>query len=496
MEGFHLDKNSKIIKYSMLDEFDVQGIWWVPVENNEDKEELSGSLYSEDGQFFLSIIGSLSESEIDMKTHNYLHGFTVKGEKVTLIDCIPINKMYNAPGIAQQTVMVTSFLTGDHFNNINQIEFQSVNVSSTYLTQWFNSTPFRSKDEIDEKSKIIGNSTSVIMPKIQKFYIPFLDAEFRNHGYFKSTGDYYESMNYFYKESFMITPTNGNSYEWFKEIIVDLNKLLTLLINEPIYFREVIFNGEYEDFEKTGGEKRRKKYHLYLSQNGIKEKEKMGTYKMLFTYKDVRNHFSNLLNNWFEKKDNLKSVYNSYLSTHYNSSDVLETKFLNTIQTLEIYHRTQGRGKLFSDETRESYLSTLNKIMEDKIPTEVQKEINSKLQYFNEYSLLNRLKDILQHLNPDTILYLFENKRIAKDFFYKIVLTRNDLTHLGISEKEKAYKGIDLYYATNLMKILSAIKLFTELGLEEDNVLNAIKKHFNLSFIISDSKTKLGLTKK
>src|SRR5699024_2826981 len=123
----------------------------------------------------------------------------------------------------------------------------------------------------------------------------------------------------------------------------------------------------------------------------------------------------------------------------------------------------QGRGKLFSDETRESYLSTLNKIMEDKIPTEVQKEINSKLQYFNEYSLLNRLKDILQHLNPDTILYLFENKRIAKDFFYKIVLTRNDLTHLGISEKEKAYKGIDLYYATNLMKILSAIKLFTEL---------------------------------
>src|SRR5699024_1480387 len=179
----------------------------------------------------------------------------------------------------------------------------------------------------------------------------------------------------------------------------------------------------------------------------------MHPHKMLFTFEDVRSNFENIFNNWFKKMSELKNVYNLHLGNFFNKNTV-ETKFLNAIQALEVYHRTQGHGKLFSDEDKNAYLHTVNEsikdVLPDKIkkknnkkkkqekiykdeekndylqtdnekikdvlPDKIKKEINKSLKHLNEYSLNKRLKDIIRNLNDDTITFLFGSRKKGKHF--------------------------------------------------------------------------------
>ncbi|MTW86474.1 hypothetical protein F3157_12500 [Virgibacillus dakarensis] len=486
-----MNRDAKITKFTMLDDYEVQGVWWLP---GNKKDELSGNLYSEGGKICLDILGSFSEFlDDDTPECNYIHGFTVKGEEITLIDNFKISERFNMPGIPHQRFAVNSFIVGGHFTEINQVEFKSVNVASTHLTNWFNRRPFNKEQKLDDESKMISDTTSFIKPEVNTFYSPYLDAEISSHYFFKTSGNFVEYMSYLYTESFKITPTDWKSYEWFEEKIYSLNKLLTLLINEPTHIKKVVFEGDYENFKTPDGIQIRKKYHLYFRQRVMEEK-KLEPHKMLFTFRDLKANFEKIMNNWFEREVYLKNAYNLYFSDFFNRNSDLETKFLNAAQTLEVYHRSQGYGKLFSDEEKDNYLYIVNEAIDKLVPSEIKDEINKKLKHFNEYSLLKRLKDIVDNLNDDTLSYLFKSKGKAKSFMSKVVDTRNYLTHYEEKGKGRRFKGIELYHATNLLKVLSGIQLFKELGLEEKVVLNAIKNNHKLVQIIPDSKSELQLT--
>src|SRR5699024_508008 len=410
----------------MLDEFDVQGIWHLPDEDINEKG-LVGNLYSDKGDFFLDIVGSLSNLEEDIFKYNYIHGFTTKGEEITLINSYIRNENFNAPGLKHQRLIVNSFIVGGYLTDIDQAKFQSVKVSSTYLTKWFHSKPFTQRSSKNE-NETTEYSTSFIPPDINTFYLPYLDANIKNHYYFKSKGNFIDNMTYLYNEAIKITPSDWKNYDWFDDKLFGLNKLLTLLINEPIYFEHIIFLGEYEETDKSDDSKKRKEYHLYFSQGEIEIKERMHPHKMLFTFEDVRSNFENIFNNWFKKMSELKNVYNLHLGNFFNKNTV-ETKFLNAIQALEVYHRTQGHGKLFSDEDKNAYLHTVNESIKDVLPDKIKKEINKSLKHLNEYSLNKRLKDIIRNLNDDTITFLFGSRKKGKHFAYRLVNSRNFLTH-------------------------------------------------------------------
>src|SRR5690625_2157192 len=131
-----MKRNTKISKLTMLEEFEVQGYWWLP----EDREnELSGNLYYEEGEFYLEILVSFSTRFSNISEYDYIHGFTVKGEKVTLIRGMGLNNTLNAPGISTEKLLISRFIIGEHLSEVSQVKFQSVNIVMTHLTNWFNS---------------------------------------------------------------------------------------------------------------------------------------------------------------------------------------------------------------------------------------------------------------------------------------------------------------------------------------------------------------------
>jgi len=485
-----MKRNTKISKLTMLEEFEVQGYWWLP----EDREnELSGNLYSEEGDFYLEILGSFSTRFSNISEYDYIHGFTVKGEKVTLIRGMGLNNTLNAPGISTEKLLISSFIIGEHLSEVSQVKFQSVNIVMTHLTNWFNSRPFNAGTKTEEQSDNILNDTiSFIPPKVNTFYLKSLDAKIRNHYSYTRKGDFIGDASYSFIESFRITTVERKSYDWFNRIINSVTRLMTLLINEPIYIKKIVFYGEYENIPGTY-RKVRKKHFLYFSQRDVEVKEKFHFFKMLFTFHDIQTNFEKVFDTWFEKETRLRNVYNLYFSDFFNRKEDLETKFLNAVQTLEVYHRSMGYGKIFTDEEKDNYLLTIGEAIEDLVPENIYKEVNNKLQYFNEYSLSKRLKDIIDHLNKDTRVYLLESNRMTKSFIYKVVSTRNYLTHYGEGLEKKVYKGIELYYATIILKTLAGILLFKELSIDEEKVLIAIKENSNLSSQIHSSKSNLKL---
>src|SRR5699024_3957673 len=116
----------------------------------------------------------------------------------------------------------------------------------------------------------------------------------------------------------------------------------------------------------------------------------------------------------------------------------------------------------YSDEDKNAYLHTVNESIKDVLPDKIKKEINKRLKHLNEYSLNKRLKDIIRNLNDDTITFLFGSRKKGKHFAYRLVNSRNFLAHYDEEGNEYRYKDIELHYASNILEILSTLKLFTE----------------------------------
>src|SRR5699024_1735972 len=109
-----MKRNEKVSKLSMLEDFEIQGYW-----NLFDSDErLSGNLYSDDGNYYLEVLGSFSNRLENNSRYNYIHGVTVKGEKITLISSITINKSDNFPGISTEKLLVNRFIVGGHLTEV------------------------------------------------------------------------------------------------------------------------------------------------------------------------------------------------------------------------------------------------------------------------------------------------------------------------------------------------------------------------------------------
>ncbi|GGF16955.1 hypothetical protein GCM10010954_14510 [Halobacillus andaensis] len=493
-----MNRNNKITDTTMLEDFSVQGHWWLPGNENQ---EVSGNLYSEGQNFYLETLGvfhdfgPLSDDKVN---EQYIHGITVKGEKVTLINTFTLNETQNMPGIPHQKLLIPSFIVGDHFTDLEEFKFKSVTLYGTYLTEWFQSSPFHTELINDKDGKLLNYSSTYITPEVTSYYVESINAEIKNNFIFNTTNKRNENKSFNYKEGIKLVPEGWQNYKWFEHKIFSLNRLMTLLIGEAMHLEQVIFEGEEEKDSFIGEDspemKRTKKYHLYLSQRNVEINEKLNSHKMMFTNLQLKDSIKDIFNNWFQKEPLLKNVYNLHFSDIFNKKADLETKLLNAVQTLEVYHRALGYGKLFDDEKKDEYISLVNELLKDTLEEDVLNTINKKISHLNEYTLNKRLTDITkERISEETRILLFNSTKNAKNFVFKLVNTRNFLTHYDEKKDMKKYSGVELFYATSILKTLSSVLLFKELGIDESEIIDTLKSNHRLLQEIPRSKTALNL---
>lgn len=466
----------------MLEKLEIKGYWWLPGSNNQ----VSGILFYDSDEIRLELLGTLKElssTNKDLNQHETIIGFTERGEKITLISCNSSNFSMNFSGYSTESYSVTSFIVGGHFDSIENTSFHSVSFYPTYLTTWLEKGPF--KVFHDSNSDKQETEIKYVAPEVISISVPSINATIEDTYKSNLNGNPNEYISWNFKSGIKITPDCIKSFNWFEEKLFSLNNLLTLLFGMPIYYENIIFFGDEKHFGDTEKTKR-DEYYWFFNQSNFKIKEKIRKTDFMIPYSEISESFPNIVNLWFDKEGNLKTVYELYISDFYKDIIYIDTSFLNVVQTLETYHRRTHNGKIYDEDVFEKYRNEVIEFVIENLPQELHSKFTSK--YGNEYSLNQRLKEIVSELSLETINTLFMSKTKSKKFIQQIVDTRNYLTHFDEDGKKNLLTSIDeKYYAIIRLRALNTILLFKELGIDEDMILKKVRESKQYSYSLTEA---------
>lgn len=511
----------KLLEKSLYDEFEIRGYWWIPDvgthvpgtlirKKDGTTLEIFGKLGKQNQQIVSQIIpreeGASVEEEILLETEaepeteaeletdeeteleddegelpKVIWGFTEKGDQITILSYFLSDSTITIPGFQVESYYISEFLVGEHVYRLNELELESLSVEFTYMSKWLEMHTLHT-EQMYVDGRFVGNQLQTRHPENMNVELPSIDAILENTGNFKWHSDWYEKANISFTSLFRLTANTSRDFEWYKDKMFSLQKLLTLLTGHSIYAKNISFRG-LEEIENIAGMERRqnKKYKWFYNQvNEVKIKEKINSYDFTIQYPEISELFPCIVNNWFEKESNLDVVYDLYTNEFYKIMHLTST-FLNYVQAIEVYHRRSYDGKIINEEEYDAFKQVMTQFIENEAPKDLKPKLLGSLPHGNERSLNYRLKQLARSLQRDTKLFLFNSSSsVPSHLFQRIIDTRNYLTHYDPNNKN-IIEVEDRYYAIQILKAFMTVLLFKELGMSEEFILYKLREDSHLS---------------
>lgn len=465
-----------------MEQFEYNGIWWLP---SKPDNEISGILhYHPTDGITLDLIGSFREFGNALSTHqeeDIILGVTSNGKEVTLYKCIEFHSSYSS-GFHSSSYRVIVIFTGHHFEKIADIVFNEFLINYYHLKDWVGINGFSLKSESDSKGYLIKETVTYVFPEEVRAKIAPLDVsltfQFSSEGYRKT------EINLKQITCFKVVSSTPVQVDFFREKTNNLLQgFLSLAIGKgtrPIAIKGYTQAAKYQLGNGEGQYIDIEFFYVYSDLPHLRKKEELHPFEMIFTLKDIISDFESCLNNWFNKEDILRPVYNLYFVTLNEPSLLLDYKFLNFIQAIEIYHRRVIGGQYASGERFDVLYKNLLSAIPQGIDKNFKESIAQKLKYVHEFSLRKRLSDIFDKCGS-IISRVIENRGA---FIEDVVNTRNYLTHYDKKVEMKAVQGEKLYRITQKLQVIVEICLLSELGLSLEKIDELIKRCRSYRFLI------------
>lgn len=220
--------------------------------------------------------------------------------------------------------------------------------------------------------------------------------------------------------------------------------------------------------------------------------------KMIIHLSDITDKFDQTLQNWFEFSEEYKEVIDMYSGSAYNPKMYPRNELQNYAHVLESYHRKKYNDGYMHPRVFDYFLSDIRDILKGNpenvypatrnnlrdmydIPDPmVQSLSDGALKYSNEYSLKNRLAELVNdhHSILVDLPYSIEgNVRLLKD-------TRNYFAHYTDELEEKAVtSGTDLQKLVWGAKQLIEVCILKELGMTDKFVKEKMERMYENKFV-------------
>ncbi len=201
------------------------------------------------------------------------------------------------------------------------------------------------------------------------------------------------------------------------------------------------------------------------------------------TYLDLEHTFHKVLLNYVDKRKKLDLVLDDYLSEYY-LVEFYETKLLNSIRNLEIFHRNfiEPREMVKKDEGIEEARAQIIDFINEEVPEKYQGRFRSQVYYQPEKSLRKRMDYLIKNL-PDDVFDALQIKapkrrksRSIGSFVNRLIETRHYYTHGDFSENYPS-RIVELDQIKRVNRTLRKICLYyvyTELGISEEIIFKKI----------------------
>lgn len=504
-----------------MESFDKIGMWFLP--ETPDRKVTGQLIFAPEKIPTLKLFGELKDFDPKQKLegeikYEIIHGYLIgdKGEsdtyKVTLCNCV--QKKEIKTGIQNSEIYAGYILQGYHFSSLDEIKFTAINVQYTYLEKWINSHNITIEgipnenntgifQEINLKQQL---KESIEIGKINDCSITVFDEPFLSP-------QKLQVVNFLGYNSNEILVKEQKSIQISSEQPKKLNDLLDVahLIQEFLTFGcgQIISicdiktytigkDYEYQLFECQYRLIEIEKQFLikifYAFSSHITNQQSFDPEHILFKFTDIIHKSDVILNNWKTVKTKLTPIIETYLGLYYIPVRYIKDSFLALAQAVEGFHRIHHKGEYCDKDIFQKISEELEKVFSSElakyeIDESYHESLLKKIEYWNEYSLKERLEDLLSDKDfynciPDTF---FTSDKDREDFAKQVRDTRGALTHPSSNPSntrphkkpsKNILSGNELEQLINKLKIILEICFLKSLELDPSEIKVITSRRF------------------
>jgi hypothetical protein len=451
----------------MLEGFEYKGQWWL---SSDPDKVVSGTLrYSHNDGAVLELIGSFEDSGDMLKRPGpvVILGTSSNGKNISLHGCFLIQARISEPGFSICSYLVRTVFVGVHFSKTEDVKFRNMNVRFSRFDEWARMSGIK-VEHTDEEDVVIRyrKPDDIRVAICDDFTIAIT-----TRATFPAITQVQNKASIEQQMIIRIESAHETSIELYYSIIQHLQNFLCLAVRETVHVLNMA--GETEASKMEDMDYYRPVGIFYRSPNISESAEDLLMWDMLFSYQDIAADFEILLRNWFKKEDVLKPICGLYFGVLNNPLQYLENRFLSLVQAAEAFHRRIYAGKYLPDSKYKDlvYIPLTNAIPD--MNQDLQKSLEDRLWYGNEYSLRTRLGRLLDKCG-EIVPQLLGNRT---EFINKIIDTRNYLTHYDQALYKRAASGADLVSLTKKLRILVEVCLVTQIGLDINKASALFGRH-------------------
>lgn len=450
-----------------MEDFEFEGIWWLP---ETPDAKVPGTLeFSPDSGVSLDLLDSLKKPgdhfaafQREMVESELILGFSSEGRPATLWGCWEKRKRVNLAGFTKTSFHADFALVGAHLGVAEDARFKKMSAEYRHLDEWAGISGFEIKIPEDHAAHPIVIEHKRPVPVTASVAGARIAVEVR--ATLRETSGLVGEAAIAQRTWMSVEYPEGGSFRELNEALHHLRNFLRLGVGESV--EPLAVRGVTEADERTSVE-------IYYKPVGVRYTgKKVHPAEMLFTLGDINEDFGGFLSNWFGKAERLGPVYDLYFATAYGSPAYLDDRFLSLVQGVEAYHRRALGTTELSEEAHDRRLGEIV----SAAPDNHEDWLRGKLAYSNEPSLRKRLAEILRR-DPEVMKPIFgESSKKRDGFIFKVVETRNYLTHYDESKKGTAAVGRELYEGTERLKSVLEACLLKEVGFEGERLVEILSR--------------------
>lgn len=435
---------------------ELVGYWWLP---NQKDQRLPGTLtVVPDEEIRLELLGSFEQIEDMGKVTEYgaVLGVSADGKQLTLCEVQSGASSLSMPGIRTSDYLCRYVISGRHFSDPSDAAFHTISIEYPHLLDWLGKSGFKVELTQTQSNGLERAQYTYEFPETVE---ASLGHDTVSLDYlFTDSSDYRNRVSLTQRTALKIEVQKPTSFpELWQSYRFHLQTFLALALGIPVKPISVTLHNEDGDGNEA-------KLDVWMRANTgtVPDKQRHPT-EMLFSYGDIEEQFEHALQAWFQKRAELAPVYNLYSAVRYTEDLLLDHELLSISQALEAYHRRMFGGTYVESEEFDSLQENLVGALPNDLDHDVRQAFQARLQYFNEYSLRKRLKQLWDR--SEEVVGDFLSDRTS--FVDKVVNTRNYLTHYTEELETDKLEPIEMYHLIQRMRFFLEIQLLYELGLEE-----------------------------
>ena len=444
---------------------EIQGYWWLP--GREEKAVPGNLRFSREAGGHLNVLGTLKELDSTFGLFNpeVILGVSTAGKEITLYRCAQSGGRLSFPGIPTSDLYVGAILIGAHVNDAKGMLLGEMSVSYDRLPEWARLPAFTRTHTTDTGSTFQCSINYAWPPEHR---IDFKGTRIRFVPQLSMEGDSISRAALLQELYIEVTPPEPRHLEDYLDgIFYQVRNFLTLGIGKPVFPMSI--KAKLFVTETSDPPPKRPEVEILFRVPGSPSEESLHPLFMLFAFSDISADYERVLNNWFEKAEELGPICDLYFGTFYNPTMYLQSQFLVLAQAVEAFHRRRDDRGYLTDTNFKALLRELQNVVRNYQPginEETMCAFMSRLNYVNEYTLKGRLEELIGGLGA-----LADSVIVDRTQFIKLAGdTRNYLTHYDKELKAKSASVEEMHHLVNRLQFILEMYFLKEIGLSDELV--------------------------